>query len=87
MDRDGNLYSCGQINLPKEAIRGKVGAGDAFCAGALFGIYQGKTDKEILEFASGAAVAALSQADATSGLRTEQEIKELCKEFKRKEIC
>ena len=73
--------------LPKDFIVGTTGAGDAFCAGALLGIYQDKTDKEILEFASGAAVAALSQADATSGLCTEQEIKELCKGLKRKEIC
>ena len=73
--------------LPDNFIVGTTGAGAAFCAGALLGIYQGKTDKEILELASGAAVAALSQADATSGLRTEQEIKELCKGLKRKEIC
>ena len=73
--------------LPNNFIVGTTGAGDAFCAGALLAIYQEKTDKEILEFASGAAVAALSKADATSGLCTEKEIKELCKGFKRKEIC
>ena len=73
--------------LPEKFIVGTTGAGDAFCAGALWGIYQNTTDKEILEFASAAAVAALSSADAISGLRTEKEIKELCKEFKRKEIC
>lgn len=75
------LYS---YDLPKDFIVGTTGAGDAFCAGALLGIYQQKTDKEILEFASAAAVAALSKADATSGLCTENEIKELCKDFKRK---
>ena len=74
-------------DLPKNFIIGTTGAGDAFCAGALLGIYQGKTDKEILEFASMVAVAALSKADAVSGLRTEQEIQELCRDFKRKEIC
>ena len=73
--------------LPENFIVGTTGAGDAFCAGALIGIYQGKTDKEILEFASASAVAALSGADATSGLRTEKEINELCKGLKRKEIC
>ena len=73
--------------LPDNFIVGTTGAGDAFCAGALFGIYQEKTDKEILEFASSAAVAALSRADATSGLRTEQEIQKLCKGLKRKDIC
>ena len=70
--------------LPDNFIVGTTGAGDAFCAGALFGIYQNKTDKEILEFASAVAVAALSSADATSGLREEKEIQELCKRFKRK---
>ena len=74
-------------SLPEDFVVGTTGAGDAFCAGALLGIYQEKTDKEILEFASGAAVMALTEADATSGLRTEQEIKELCKRLKRKEIC
>ena len=73
--------------LPDNFIVGTTGAGDAFCAGALLGIYQEKTGKEILEFASAAAVAALSKADATSGLCTEKEIKELCKGLKRKEIC
>ena len=73
--------------LSDDFIVGTTGAGDAFCAGALIAIYQDKSDKEILEFASGAAVAALSSADATSGLRTEKEINELCKGLKRKEIC
>jgi sugar/nucleoside kinase (ribokinase family) len=36
--------------LPKNFIVGTTGAGDAFCAGALYGIYQDKTDKDILEF-------------------------------------
>ena len=73
--------------LNENFIVGTTGAGDAFCAGALFGIYKGKTDKEILEFASAAAVAALSSADATSGLRTEKEIKELCNDLERRKIC
>lgn len=73
--------------IPADFIVGTTGAGDAFCAGALLGIYQNKSDAEILEFASAAAVAALSSADATSGLRTEKEIKELCEGFKRKELC
>ena len=73
--------------LPKGFIQGTTGAGDAFCAGTLHGIYKNKTDKEILEFASAAAVVALSESDATSGLRAEEEITKLCKKFKRKEIC
>jgi len=70
--------------IPADYIKGTTGAGDAFCAGTLVGIYRDWNDKEILEFASGCAVMALGKADATSGLRTEQEIKNFCKKFERR---
>ena len=70
--------------LPEGYIKGTTGAGDAFCAGTLVGIYKGWTDKEILEFGSACAVMALGKADATSGLVTESEIKEFCKQFARR---
>lgn len=73
--------------LGENFIKGTTGAGDAFCAGTLLGIYKGWTDKEILEFGSASAVMALSAVDAISGMCTEEEIKEICKKFKRKEIC
>lgn len=69
--------------LPEGYIKGTTGAGDAFCAGALLGIYNGWTDEEILSFASGCAVMALGSPDATSGLREETEIKDFCKQFTR----
>ena len=71
--------------LPEGYIQGTTGAGDAFCAGALTGIYYGWTDQEILEFASAAAVMALGAPDATSGLRTEGEIRKFCKKIPRQE--
>ncbi len=70
--------------IPDEYIKGTTGAGDAFCAGTLIGIYKGWKDREILEFASGCAVMALGKADATSGLVTESEIKNFCKKFERR---
>ncbi len=73
--------------IEKDFIKGTTGAGDAFCAGALLGIYREQTDEEILELASSAAIAALSSADATSGMRSEEEIKILCKDLKRRTIC
>lgn len=83
LSKDGytvvNSYS-----LPDGYIKGTTGAGDAFCAGTLVGIYKGWSDSEILEFASACAVMALGTADATSGLVTEAEIKEYCKQFKRR---
>jgi sugar/nucleoside kinase (ribokinase family) len=71
------------FKLPDGYIKGATGAGDAFCAGALNGIYKGYSDKEILEFASSCAAVSLREADAVSGLMSETEIKEFCKQFKR----
>ncbi len=75
-----NSYS-----LPEDYIKGTTGAGDAFCAGTLIGIYKGWKDKEILEFGSAAAVMALGKPDATSGLIEEDKIRKYCEQFKRKE--
>ncbi len=73
--------------LPNGFIKGATGAGDAFCSGALIGIYRNYSDVEILKLASSCAVASLSNIDAVSGVKTEEEILELCKNFKRKELC
>ncbi len=70
----------------KEYIKGKTGAGDAFCSGALYGIYNGFSDYDILDTASMAAVASLRTADATSGVVSLDELKELCKNLGREEI-
>ena len=72
--------------LPAGYIKGTTGAGDAFCAGALYGIYAGWTDLEILKFASGCAVMALGAADATSGLTDETKIKAFCSQFDRQTL-
>lgn len=77
--------SLGSYILPDGYIQGTTGAGDAFCAGALIGIYNGWSDMEIMEFASGCAVMALGAEDATSGMKDQKAIKEFCKAFERRE--
>lgn len=74
-------------DLPSGLIQGTTGAGDAFCAGALTAIYEERSAEEILQFASACAVAALSAVDATSGLKSKEEILENCKNLERKKIC
>lgn len=71
-------------DVPKEFIKGTTGAGDAFCAGALYAIYENYSDKKLLEFASSVAVAALSTSDATSGVKDKSGIEKLCGKFKRR---
>ena len=74
--RDG-ITIVPSYEISPSLIKGTTGAGDAFCAGALIGIYEGRSDKEILEFASGAAALSLFEADAPSGLKSESEINEI----------
>ena len=75
------------FEISKNEIKGTTGAGDAFCAGALISIYDGRSDKEILEFASSVAMVSLFAPDATSGIVTEENIKKICENKDRKKIC
>ena len=83
---DNGYTEIPSFDLPKGYIKGSTGAGDAFCAGALYGIYKGFSDKEILEFASMSAAVSLRVADAVSGMTDFNSIRELCKDFARKKI-
>ena len=83
---DAGYTVLGAYDVPRSWIKGTTGAGDAFCAGALLGIYQERSDEEILDLASASAIGALSAPDAISGMRTERELFELCKDVKRCEI-
>ena len=72
---------------PAGFIKGKTGAGDAFCAGALVGIYEELSDEEILDLGSAAAIASLSAPDAVSGMRSKAEVIALCENMERTKIC
>ena len=83
LNKNGEFTVVPSLKLPKGFIKGTVGAGDAFCAGCLYGIYKGLSDKEILEFASGAACCSLSTADAVSGMKDKDYIFDLIKNTER----
>ncbi|MBQ9150640.1 MAG: helix-turn-helix domain-containing protein [Clostridia bacterium] len=77
LSKDGSFTVVPSLKLPEGYIKGTVGAGDSFCAGCLYGIYNGYSDRDILEFASGAAACNLSAADSVSGMRDAGYIREL----------
>jgi sugar/nucleoside kinase (ribokinase family) len=77
LSRDGDFTIIPSLQLPAGYIKGTVGAGDSFCAGCLYGIYNGFSDAEILEFASGAAACNLAAEDSVSGMRDAAYIREL----------
>ncbi len=74
------------FDLPKGFIKGTTGAGDAFCAGCLIAIERGEKDEDILALGSVCATGALSQTDAVSGMREENQLKQLCENMERKNV-
>jgi sugar/nucleoside kinase (ribokinase family) len=63
--------------LPEGSIMGTVGAGDAFCAGMLYGLYQGYELNKSLQFAVAAAACSLSAPDSVSGMKNAEAIWEV----------
>lgn len=71
------------LKIPKEEIRGSVGAGDAFCAGCLYGLFNSYGDKQLLEFASAAAACNLFSANSVDGMRQRNEIMAMNEKYER----
>ena len=71
------------LKIPGESIKGSVGAGDAFCAGCLYGIYNDYSDIEILDFASAAAACSLFAVNSTDGMKSKSEILKLLENCER----
>lgn len=82
LTRGGEAVSRPSLDIPRGLIRGKTGAGDAYCAGVLTGIYRGAADAEILELGALAAIGALTHVGAVEGVKTENELRELVARFK-----
>ena len=85
-DKNGEFTEVSSLKLPEGYIKGSVGAGDAFAAGCLYGLYKDWDDKRILEFASAAAACNLSGAESISGRKTVKEIEEMSKKYPRRSI-
>ena len=79
--KDGTWTEVESVALPKDFIKGKTGAGDAFCAGCLVGIFNGLSEGEILELGGIAAVGAMSAPGAVEGMRPIAELKRLVSTF------
>lgn len=74
----------GSLELPNEYIKGSVGAGDAFCAGCLYGIINNFDNKKILEIASCSAANNLASYDSISNAKDINKIMELNKKYQRR---
>ena len=86
LDKSGKFTAAGSLKIPSELIEGSVGAGDAFCAGSLYGIYNDYTDEEILDFASAAAACSLFSENSVDGMKNKKEIRKLVESYDRREV-
>jgi sugar/nucleoside kinase (ribokinase family) len=67
--REGKRFSRGSLKLPRAFIAGAVGAGDAFCAGMLYGLHEAWRIEDTVHLGSCCAAASLSAPGATEGVR------------------
>jgi len=83
--RDGRRYARGSLRLPQGFIQGVVGAGDAFCAGLLYGLHEGWDHAASMHLGTCCAAASLSQAGATEGIRSLRRVLALGKQYPERE--
>jgi sugar/nucleoside kinase (ribokinase family) len=86
LDKTGKFTVMASLELQPEEIKGGVGVGDAFCAGALYGIYQKMSDADMLSFASAAAACNMRADNAVDGMMDKNVLYALMRNGKRKEI-
>ena len=77
MHKNGEYCVQPTFDLPEGFIAGSVGAGDAFSAGVLYGLYHQWDMKKILFYANAAAAACLQGAGGTDAMRSKEKIFEL----------
>lgn len=79
--RDGVVARKPSVRVPKEAIMGSVGAGDAFAAGMLLGIHEGWPLDDSLALAHASAAASLRALSTTSSVENWRTCLQLAEEW------
>lgn len=83
MDEQNYYIETVSAPLPREMIKGTVGAGDAFCSGVLYGAYQRMPLRDAIELGNAAAACSLTESGATEGMRTAEDATAFCRELRR----
>lgn len=80
-NRDGERFWQPSLQIPNDFIQGGAGAGDAFCAGTLFGVHEKMPIQDSLKLGVKAAASCLSHPTCTEGVTSLNGIKKLEDEF------
>lgn len=81
LSRSGEELFRPSLEVTDDFVVGSTGAGDAFCAGILYGLYQGWDHDKTLRFATCAGAMNLSDLTTTGGCKPWQEIFQLESRF------
>lgn len=79
--RDGKDHWQPSLKVPDKHVAGTAGAGDAFCAGVLFGLHEGWELQRCLLLGVCAAAASLSDPTCTGGMKPLAQVEALKKKY------
>lgn len=72
--RTGEYVEVPSLKLPKGFIKNTTGAGDAYCAGVLYGAHEDRSLEDSMKLATASAAFSLSDNGAADGLKPEAEV-------------
>ncbi|RHW42775.1 carbohydrate kinase family protein [Neobacillus notoginsengisoli] len=75
------FHSVPSLKLESSAIKGTVGAGDAYLAGTLYGAYKGLSIAESMKIGTAAAASSLLEEDSTSGVQRFEKLVSMYRSF------
>lgn len=82
MDENNAYVEVPSLKLLRGYIKGSVGAGGAFCSGALCAAWKGLPLAQAIELGTACAACSLSQPGATEGMRSCAEALRLYRELR-----
>lgn len=80
-DSQAHRYSWGSLQLPPGFVAGATGAGDAFCAGMLYGLHEAWSIRDSARLGTCCAAASLSKPGASEGVGSLDEVLRLGDRF------
>ena len=81
MSREGDPLITPSVAIPKEAVAGPNGAGDAFASGILYGLHQGWNLKATMHLAHAVAAASMRHIGTTDGIDRWQKCLEIASAY------
>lgn len=86
LNKNDEFFKIGSLKIPDSMIKGKVGAGDAFCAGCLYALYHDYPEEEMLKFAGMTAGMSLFAENSVDAMRSKADVEKIMSQFERREV-